>query len=171
MKSLLKLASLALLILLSSCKKDNNDDSSDITGTWSVTGVECPDGTSIAYDPGYPPETTTFTVVGKDYNVLLTFNSDGSFTSSGYYTAVLTTDVDGHSFTSEYPFNKFLNTGTWSIDGNNLMASNGTSSTTFTIDEQTNSKLILISHISATEDYGGGAYIKSSCTYKYTLTR
>ena len=173
MKSLLKIASLALLVFLASCKKDDDSDvnTSDVVGVWNLTGVSCTNGTTSTIVPGTPAFNGTFTVSGKNYNSTVNFKADGTYVSSGSYTAVVTTTLLGSTDVTEADSGVFEGSGTWSISGSTMTVNDGTTTSSSTITDLTASKMVFSVEVNETQDFGGGASSTTKGTYVFTLTK
>lgn len=174
MKKLAKISSLLLLILIASCKKDNdtiNVNQEDVEGTWNLTDVSCTDGTTTTTVDGAPPISGTFTVTGKNYNLTVTFNADGTYESQGSYTAVVTVKVQGITDVQESDSGFFEGTGTWSVSGNTLTANDGATTSTSTIEELTDTKMVIALKVDVTQEPIPGYSTTSKGTYRFTLNK
>lgn len=165
-----KIAALALLVFFASCKKDEETSGSDVVGTWNLTETSCDDGNSTTTVSGVTA-TATFKWTGKNFAAKLVFNTDGSYTSSGSYTQVLTTIAAGQTITQEIPLNDFFGTGTYKISGKTMTAtaSDGTSSTAEIL-EQTSTKLRFKYSLNRTTNQSGATVVQKGSIY-YTLTK
>jgi Lipocalin-like domain len=123
----------SLALLAFSCKKDSDTDtdSSGIVGTWKLTEATCNNGTSTTTDDDGVSVTSTFTSTGKNFASTVTFKSDGTYTSGGTYTAVLSLVFAGQTIVNEVNVPEFAGSGTWKIEGNKLIVTdaNGKAST------------------------------------------
>lgn len=174
MKTLTKILSLSLLIAISSCKKDDdtlNVTNEDVAGIWSLTDVSCTDGTTTTTVDGAPPISGTFTVTGKNYNLTVTFNADGTYESEGSYTAVVTVKVQGITDVQESDSGFFEGTGTWSVSGNTLTSNDGATTSTATIEELTDTKMVVSVKVDVTQEPIPGYSTTSKGTYRFTLTK
>ncbi len=172
MQQLTKILTLALLVFFTACKKD--DDTSDGGGddlvrTWKVTDVSCTDGKTTTTD-GTDVITATFTFTGKNITSTVLFKDDKSFSSTGSYTQVLKTTLQGQTFTSEIMLNDFASTGTWSKQGNTLTLKDSQNNTQDAeIVELTSTKLRLKYLVNTTENDGSGLIVTQKATINYVL--
>ncbi|MFN0013054.1 MAG: lipocalin family protein [Saprospiraceae bacterium] len=174
MKTVAKILSLSIIVLLTSCKKDEipNFNQADAVGTWDLAAVSCNDGMSTTTVPGIPPVSATFTVSGKNYNSTVTFNADGTYSSQGSYTAVITTVTQGQTDTQEEDTGFFEGMGTWSLSGNTMTVTEGTKTSTTTVEELTSTKMVMAVKINETVSdpvLGFSTVVKG--TYRFTLTK
>jgi len=99
MKKLFLMPMLLVCFLVSSCGSDNDNDpevSNDLSGTWEVSDVYYEGDANIGemyYQ--FIGQSVSF----DDY--IFVFNNDGTFTSSGAYTAELTMIMNGQEYTIE----------------------------------------------------------------------
>ncbi len=118
---------LALLGVLFSCGSDDSDDmlSSDpIVGEWNLISLDYTGSSSVNDPYTGDPLTTDFEGVARDIMTTVIFNADGTFTSQGSYTIDLTSDFGGYEFTQSVPFEGFLGSGTWELDGTTMTTTN-----------------------------------------------
>jgi Lipocalin-like domain len=136
-----KILAFCLLLLSVACNKDDdaNNSGNDLSGTWKLTAISS-EGTTSTTGPG-TAISGTFKTTGKDYKAQVTFKNDGTFVSSGTYTAVATTTIGGQTFTQEQPIQDFLGNGTWKRAGNKLTVTVNGVTTEATIAEETDKKL------------------------------
>ncbi len=98
------------------------DDLNAVTGTWKLTALECNDGvtTTTIPDQNYMI-TANYTFMAKDINTTLELNKDGTYTSSGSYTQVLSTTIDGSTTVQEIPVNDFFGSGVWELEEDQII--------------------------------------------------
>ena len=167
-----KFLAFALLLVLASCNKDDSSGpSSDLSGEWKLTDMRCDDGKTSTTVDGQTIS-GTFTFSGKNYNVTLDLNSDGSFTSSGSYTQVLKTTVLGQTVTQEVPLNGFSSSGDWSQNGNNLVFTGSGETQTWEIVTESDTEITMKTLVNKTEtDAASGAVFKNQATIFATIVR
>lgn len=111
---------ICMVVLLASCKKDDDISSGNLVGTWRMTDISCTDGESTATLLGIPVS-STFTYEGIEYNTTTTFTENpNQFTSSGSYKFRVETNTLGQIETSEETVSFNGGTGTWELDGDIL---------------------------------------------------
>ncbi|MEM0519080.1 MULTISPECIES: lipocalin family protein [Aequorivita] len=136
----------AFISLTISCSSDDDSSSAanndNIVGVWkgtevNYTGVQ----TSVANG-----ETTTMEFVGTgydlDYTITITANPN-NITSEGSYKVELVTTIDGQTNTVNLEDINFLETSTWSIDGDQFSLTSNGDTDVMTIVELTDSNLVL----------------------------
>ena len=175
----MKIAKLLLIaVLVTTFVSCNNDDDNNpppqnnadlILGNWTGTGVDY-SGTTVTEFLG---QTITADFVGEsfDHNYTLEVTENpNELTSGGTYSIELTTTIEGQSVTETVTGLTFLETGTWSIDGDQITVTANGETNTATIEELTETTL----RISATqtEDLSQqGATITTTVTAVGTYTR
>jgi len=171
MKTLAKILSLSILVFFASCEKDDPSfNQADAAGTWTLTSMTCNDGSVAVSGSGIPPITSTYTASGKDYNVTVAFNADGTYNSQGSYTAVLKINYSGTIQETEVDSGVFTGTGTWSLSGNTLTTTTAGETSSGTIEELTSSKMVIAVSINET-DTSSGFTTTTKGTYRLTLTK
>ena len=172
MQQLTKILTLALLVFFTACKKDDDTASGggdDLVRTWKVVEVSCTDGKTTTTD-GTDVISATYTFTGKNITSTVVFKDDKTFSSTGSYTQVLKTTVQGQTFTSEITLNDFASTGTWSKQGNTLTLKNNANETqNGEIVELSSSKLRLKYLLNSTETDGAGTIVTQKATINYVL--
>jgi hypothetical protein len=167
-----KFSLLALVLFFAACKKDpTTDNNNSLVGTWNLTEETCNDGVTTTSGGGQS-FTGTFTSVGKDYATTVTFNSDGTFTSGGSYTATVTTNFLGQIDVRDSSVSNFAGSGKWKLNGTTLTVTdaNGTTSTAEVL-ENTAHKFRYKIHISVSDTSTPGVIFTDSGTYFFTLTK
>lgn len=142
MKILFKLVFLALVgVLITNCKKDD-DNFASLVGTWNLTDIHTDNGTSTVTFLGIPV-TGTYTFHGIDYNATTTFTENpNEFVSSGDYTYLISVNYAGVPQTEIDTIEvSSVNSGEWEINGDKLTQFIAGDSTVLTIEELTDSKL------------------------------
>lgn len=171
MQQLTKILTLALLVFFTACKKDDETDGGgdDLVRTWKVVEVSCTDGKTTTTD-GTDVITATYTFTGKNITSTVVFKDDKTFSSTGSYTQVLKTTLQGQTFTSEITLNDFASTGTWSKQGNTLTIKDNMNQTQDAeIVELTSAKLRLKYLVSTTETDPSGLVSTQKATINYVL--
>ncbi|WP_299184250.1 hypothetical protein [uncultured Aquimarina sp.] len=128
MKKLILLLFLASTTAFISCGNDDDSvsieiDESLIAGEWNLTQLSVDNGRTTTVVEGQSAS-VDYTTVGKDFTLETTFNDatdPKTYSSTGGYTAVITTTVLGQSTTQEQPITDFLGTGEWRVEGNLLI--------------------------------------------------
>ncbi len=136
MKYLNSFLLLALLAVLFSCGEEDSDDimSSDtIIGEWQLVALDYM-GSSTTINPYGPPVSSVFEGVARDVNTTITFNADNTFVSLGSYIIDLEADVLGYTIEQAFPFEGFLGSGTWELDGTTMTTTNDTNQQTSVIE-------------------------------------
>ncbi|MCC6723716.1 MAG: lipocalin family protein [Saprospiraceae bacterium] len=171
MKNAIKILSLLTLVLFAACKKDESTkSSSDIEGTWKLTFMSCDDG-QITTEAGGIASSGTFTASGKDYNATVNFKADGTFTSSGSYTQVMSLTVDGFEQTLETPTSDFLENGTYTFDGTTLTTTVDGESGSGEVTVLTDTNLEMEVKIDKTDDFGGQGSSTTKATFIYKMEK
>lgn len=160
------------LFTFSSCSKDETaDNASKIVGTWSITGLSCTDGTTSTTIFG---ATTTypFTATGKDYNYTTTFGEAPGlkFTTKGSYIGVSTATVNGQKVVQEQPINETIE-GTYSVDGNILKSTNGTTQNTEGEIVKLTDDILELKVLVSTKSESGGVILEAKGTYYFTYKK
>ncbi|HHB79914.1 MAG TPA: hypothetical protein ENK85_11835 [Saprospiraceae bacterium] len=136
MKKIGILLLLSVVILATSCKKDpvNPQPTKEelITGDWHLESFSTDDGMVIIGLAG-ATDTTTFTIQSKNENYQLELNENKSYTASGQMTLVQTTTSTDPVEVEEISVDT-TSSGTWVIDGDDLVLTSG--------DEVSNNKII-----------------------------
>src|SRR5690554_2465436 len=122
------IAGLIIISLVSCSSNDDNQQSFDIVGSWTLTQGTIEPGT-INMDMGgmQIPIEISGDFVEIDPNNQITFNTDLTFTSSaGRIVLELTMIFMSTSQTQSFEQNDVFGTGTWELNGNELRVSNDT---------------------------------------------
>jgi|GEM_PF-6773674 len=164
--------SLLTLVLFAACKKDDNKTANDsVEGTWKMSKMECNDGTTTT-ETGGSTFAGTFTATGKDFNQTIEFKSDGTYTSSGGYTAVLSTTLLGQTTTSEAVISDFLQEGTYEVSGDMLTGTATTGETgTYDILTLNTTTMEMKVSLNRVQDLNGQGTSTTTGTYYFTLDR
>jgi len=144
MKNLILLIAAAMTLTLFSCGKDDDPQrsSSDLEGEWNITAVDYT-GTTTTVTPGFPDIVQDFVGVGRDIEILFTFNDDDSYTSKGSYVVDLTTTFNGVSTTQEVPVLDFLGSGTYEYTDPDLTLTEGDNVSECTVSTLNSSSLVI----------------------------
>ena len=167
-----KLLLLGILFLsLAACKKDEENNSSTLVGSWNVTGIDY-SGTTTTVDPNVGTISGTFTGLGKNLSLEIHFSENpNDYTTSGTYDIDLTTMVQGQTYNTTWTSGDFIDDGTWELDGSTLRVTNGNGDVSeATIIEVNNSTLILEWMFSQVET-NGSTVITSDVAGTYTFQR
>lgn len=128
-----------IIILFSSCSKDEIDNLSDseLLGFWRISDVYF-EGTSTVTDSGGE---VTAPFSGTGYNLALSIDFseiENEFTSKGSYNVHLATKTDGEEVITEWMNPGFIECGTWQKEGNSIVVSkpNGESKTALILSMQ-----------------------------------
>ena len=145
MKKIGILLLLSMIVLATSCKKDPVVDPQPtkeelIAGDWQLESLASDDGV-VYYSFAGTTDTATFTVQSKNENYQLELNENKSYTASGQMTLIRTTTTDSVEI-EEIPVDT-TSTGTWVIDGDNLVLTSGAEVTESKILDLTADKLKL----------------------------
>ncbi|MFC5047143.1 hypothetical protein ACFSTE_11810 [Aquimarina hainanensis] len=162
-------------LAFTSCSSDDDnatDNESLLTGKWRLTAFSVTNGKSITTAQG-ATLTTDFTSEGKDFSTEVIFTKIPKIAAStGKYTAVTTTTVEGQTSTTDVTGVNFDLVGLWEIQGNKLIVEdpNSHEKQSTTITELTSTKL------SFTIDYkdtvnNAGVTTEASGTANYTFTK
>jgi hypothetical protein len=144
-----------LILIHSSCNKDENNEPGSVPGTWKMTSLHVDDGISTTTALGQEI-TYTYKIHGKDYDTSTTFTENpNEFSSSGSYTSVLILELLGQKDTTETVITAAPGTGMWFVNGNTLTQIFYGDTTKFDILEFTNSKLSLKKTFDVTFDDNG----------------
>jgi hypothetical protein len=173
MKNAIKILSLLTLVLFAACKKDDDKTTSEdgIVGKWKLTEMTCDDGTTSTEVDGTSYD-GTFTATGKDYTQTVEFRSDGTYTSSGGYTAVVTTNFFGQTSTAEATISDFLQNGTYEVNGDMLTGTASTGETgTYDILTLSASTLKFKVVLNRVQDLNGQGTSTTTGTYYFTMDR
>ena len=161
---LLKLTLIALFaITITSCGSDDSNDSNDdtseemsememedemtdesasIIGIWDVSSINAT-GTSTVEIAGQTI-TTDFVGEGIDLNYNITFTENpNEVVADGDYNIELTTTVAGQSITETIPGILFIDSGDWSIDGDQITITSNDVENTGTITTLNETTLII----------------------------
>jgi hypothetical protein len=131
MKNAFSILTLLTLLLFTACKKDEAKSAdNELVGDWKFTAFSCPDGEQSG-STILGSFTQMFTIEGSDFDRTVSFNADGTYTSSGGFKAIMTQTVDGIEQSLETDLaDAMLTGGTYEIDGNLMtFTSNGESGT------------------------------------------
>ncbi|RZS92241.1 lipocalin family protein [Aquimarina brevivitae] len=139
MKNINYFVLLLLIVTSFGCSSDDDGtltvDESLIPGTWEVTSVVSNDGRFSGTVENIPI-TGSFTAEGKNYTAVITFvegtgEAANTYTSTGGFSLDITVQIPTQDpVVVEEDFPDYLGSGTWSVEGNNLI--------TVTLDQQTN---------------------------------
>ncbi len=142
----------SVMFVFISCSSDDDssnpvDLSVDITGQWEITKVES-EGEAIIVFEGQT-FTGTLSGFGKDFDAQVLFTDNPKeVIPTGTFTMVLTTTFFGLTETDEFPvdFSNELQTGSWSIVGNQLVITEATTGETQSAQflELQQSKMVLL---------------------------
>lgn len=161
-----------LVFSLASCSSDDSDGpstSGDLLGVWIADDVNY-SGSTVTEAQG---QTLTADFVGEAYDVDFTLTiteNPNNIVSDGSYSIELTTTVLGQSSTQDVTGIEFLETGTWSRDGNQLTITANGESSVGTIAELTDSTLVI--EVDQVEDLSEqGISIESTINSVVTFTR
>ena len=116
----IKFSLLAFLCLfIASCSSDDtpNTDSSMVTGTWNLEAFDYSGETTGNFDG--MDISAAYQGLAKNIDATLSFNSDNTFDFQGDYDVELTTG----GMTQVVPMEDVSSSGTWRIEGNNLITS------------------------------------------------
>ncbi|MCB4800065.1 hypothetical protein [Neotamlana laminarinivorans] len=133
--------------LVFACSGSDDSNTNDVEvnlllGTWIGEDVEYSGTTSFDYF-GTTFE-TPFTGEAYDVDYTLTFTENpNEFTSEGSYSLEVTTNFLGETITENSEDLEFMGSGLWSQDGNQLITTESGVTTIFTIEELTETSLIL----------------------------
>lgn len=122
MKKLNTLYLLSLLLLISTaCEKEEGNlevNSDNIAGEWEMSGFTY--GGRSTQEAGGETYRSNFAGNGRDIAYQVTFNSDGTYTSSGSYTIDITYAFGGQEFSQAVTINDALGTGTYTLNGDEI---------------------------------------------------
>ncbi|WP_428743688.1 lipocalin family protein [Tenacibaculum sp.] len=120
---------ITFILILTSCSSDDNKEniSADIVGTWIGNSIDYSGKTETTVQG--QTLVTDFVGEGYDMDYTLTFNETPNIiTSEGSYSLKLTYSVLGQTSVQNLENLKFLEEGTWILDGNKLdVTANGVS--------------------------------------------
>ncbi|HXR80897.1 MAG TPA: hypothetical protein VN763_08265 [Saprospiraceae bacterium] len=144
-----------LMLIHSSCNKDENNEPGTIPGTWKITDIHIDDGISAVTVAGqtiaYP-----YTIRGKNLNTSTTFTENpNEYTSTGYYTSVTVIDYSGIKDTTEVLITASPGTGTWNLNGATFTEMFGGNTYVHEVLEFTQSRLELRENIDITSNNNG----------------
>lgn len=135
----------AMLFIITGCKKeDDNQPNIDgnIAGVWNCTAIDYT-GSTVTEMSGQSL-TTDFVGEGYDIDFTLTFTENpNNVTSDGSYSTKLTTTFMGQSTEQFIEGQSFTYTGTWTMNGSELSITQGGETSVATIEELTDSKLVI----------------------------
>ncbi len=118
---------IALVIMVTGCKKENDNDpniDSSVVGVWTCTALDYA-GTTVTEMSGQSL-TTNFVGEGYDIDFILTFTEDpNKATSDGSYSIKLTTTFMGQSTEQNVEHQPFIYVGDWTRSGNTLSITSG----------------------------------------------
>ncbi|MGB1205079.1 MAG: hypothetical protein ACPG5B_05500 [Chitinophagales bacterium] len=127
---------------------DNTNDTTTITshelvGAWDLASIEY-EGTITSEAPGFPASVTSFTGTGTDMSLMLDFSEDpNDYTSSGNYSVEVAVESFGQIITETWVNESFIGDGTWAEADNILTVTNSGGEQTATIEELTDTQLIV----------------------------
>ena len=131
MKKVILFLCLSSTVFFTSCSKDDDSntleaDQSLIPGTWNVTSIKVTNGHSTTSVGDQTIVSADYTTEGKDFDMQIVFKNDtepNTYTSSGGYTAVITTTTLGQTTTQEETTQGFIgegeSEGEWSFESPN----------------------------------------------------
>jgi hypothetical protein len=156
MRKLLFLAFLATSLFLTNCKKDEADSSDPIVGKWKLDNIYLKNGKNTVYDG---TETLTFRIEmqGKDLNTIVDLKADGTYASSGTYTASYKF-YDGLDLFLEQdiPVAPFSATGTYTRTGNIFKSTDSSGQTSEgTIVAETSDSMTIEVALNLSQNQGG----------------
>lgn len=111
-----------LTIAVASCSTDddtpevNNDL---IVGEWEITDLVSETNTTTTFNG--ESFVASAIGVGSNFNYTITFNEDNTTTASGSYAFTTTTIIQGEEVVQTTPIEDLMTEGTWSIDGDQLI--------------------------------------------------
>jgi len=138
MKNTFRIACILFIsvFVITSCESDDDNNAfvlnnANIAGTYNLTAFS---GTARETDTsGGRTDTVLQTIVGGNFNnATVTFNANGTVSSTGSYTSVLTTVEDGFTDT-ETTIDSTDISGSYTITGNSIRISSLMDATTITI--------------------------------------
>lgn len=122
MKRIRIIFSFIVLVLLSSCNKDDTSstNTSDIVGTWNLVSLTCNDG-KVETTAAGTTIISTFTASIKSSTYKIEFKENpNTAVASGNITVLQTASVLGQTISQTNSFDLPLRSGTWKLDGNIL---------------------------------------------------
>ncbi|MCB9309449.1 MAG: DUF5004 domain-containing protein [Lewinellaceae bacterium] len=122
MKRIKIIFSFIVLVLLSSCNKDDTSstNTSDIVGTWNLVSLTCNDGKAVTTASG-TTITSTFTasLMSSTYKIEFKENPNTAV-ASGNITVLQTATILGQPISQTITLDLPLSSGSWKLDGNIL---------------------------------------------------
>lgn len=122
MKKLNSLYLLSLLLLLfTACEEEDNNlevNNDNLAGEWEMTGFTY--GGRSTQEAGGETYRSNFAGNARDITFTVTFNADGTYTSSGSYTIDVTYAFGGQEFDQSLTIDDVLDSGTYTLNGDEL---------------------------------------------------
>jgi len=115
----MKLAQYVLILMtiigLSAC---GGTDEDLLVGTWELSELNY--AGNISTSDGSLTLSSDFSGSASDITTTITFNADGTYTTSGSHTLEFEFDFGGNPQTQTITYEAFLDSGTWELDGSTL---------------------------------------------------
>ena len=159
----------AILLITVACKKDAIYTSADLMGKWELTSVTSENGQQVT-TAGEEEITADYEISGKNYNWLVDFADDNSFSSEGNFTMVITTTSFGTPSDTEIDIPGWGRAGTWGVTENFIDIEVNGSSSAFEIRE-INGNTMKAMEIREEETTVANATVKTSVTIYYTFKK
>ncbi len=138
-----------------SCEKESTNPESDsqnslteenIVGTWNVTGYLLENGSVTASLDG-ESSSSSFSSIGKDYDMTVTFNNDPKTSvSNGSYTIVNTSIFEGdpETYVTEQTASTAFQSSVWNIEDERFYFVSSSKETEVMIPEFSSSKFVMV---------------------------
>jgi len=134
MRKLLQISIAAILLITVACQKDEVYTSTDVTGKWTLKAVTSENGQQVTTS-GEQEVSAEYEISGKNYNWIVDFAEDKTFSSEGNFTMVITTTSFGTPSDTEVDIPGWGRAGNWGVTENVLDVEVNGSATEFEIIE------------------------------------
>lgn len=107
-------------LLITGCGDDDDNSNNDLVGSWTLIDYES-SGSSITSFIGITTE-TGFQAEGDNYNYVVNFDDDGTYTIEGSFDVELSFTVDGNPDpgSQTITITDAMGSGTYSVSGNTM---------------------------------------------------